>query len=309
MDQVNGLLVIDKPGAITSRDVVNSVEEWFPRVRVGHTGTLDPLATGVLVVCLGRATRLADYVQALDKVYRTRIQFGAVSDTDDADGMVEATEKVVIPDKPTVSRAVQQFIGEIQQVPPAYSAAKVTGKRAYRLARRGHEVSLNARTVRVYSITMLSYAYPHLDLEIHCGKGTYIRSLARDLGQQLGCGGHVETLRRLRVGPFRVEDALSLTPPSPPGGEGRVPPDSLASHILPLERAVCGLPRVMLSADEAWRLSHGQVLRFQDAALAGQEVAILTQTLDLIAIANADAADGCLHPLKVFQHLAVPSRR
>jgi tRNA pseudouridine55 synthase len=208
---MNGFLVIDKPGGMTSRDVVNLAQRWFPRkTKIGHTGTLDPLATGVLVLCVGAATKLADRVQAMSKTYRTRILFGFTSTTDDADG--ELTPSVVgeIPTEAAIREMLPQFVGEISQVPPAVSALKIDGKRAYDLVRRGTEVKPEARTVRVDEIRLLAYDWPHLDLEIDCGKGTYIRSIARDLGERLGCGGLVQTLRRTRVGMFTVEQGIGV---------------------------------------------------------------------------------------------------
>jgi tRNA pseudouridine55 synthase len=280
---MNGLLVLDKPGGITSRDAVDRAQRWFPRgTKLGHTGTLDPLATGVLVLCVGAATRLADLVQAMGKTYRTRVRLGATSDTDDADGTVTPTPGAVAPSEDQVRAAVTQFIGEIQQVPPAYSAMKVTGRRAYAMARRGEEVSLAARPVRVYRIDVLHYEYPALDLEIDCGKGTYIRSIARDLGADLGCGGYVEVLRRTRVGPFRAEDGLSPDA------------DAAAVKLLPMALAAAELPAVQLDADGLRRIRQGQPVRAEAppgpvALFAGDEL-----------VAVGEAAGGWVRPAKVL---------
>src|SRR5262249_14807566 len=170
----HGLLVIDKPGGITSRDAVDRALRWFPRgTRVGHTGTLDPLATGVLVLCVGSATRLTEYVQQMGKTYRTTVRLGARSDTDDADGTVTPVVGAVAPTREQLDACLQGFLGEFEQVPPAFSAAKVTGQRAYDLARKGQEVTLQPRKVRVDGIDVLRYDYPEADLEVRCGKGTY----------------------------------------------------------------------------------------------------------------------------------------
>jgi tRNA pseudouridine55 synthase len=207
----HGLVVLDKPGGMTSRDAVDAALRWFPRgTRVGHTGTLDPLATGVLVLCVGSATRLTEYVQQMAKTYRTTVRLGARSDTDDADGTVTPVDVLHPPQREELENCLQTFLGEIEQVPPAFSAAKVTGRRAYDLARQGREVALEARRVRIDGIDVLRYEYPEADLEVRCGKGTYIRSLARDVGERLGCGGLVQVLRRTRVGPFQAADAVSL---------------------------------------------------------------------------------------------------
>src|SRR5438105_1078430 len=194
---MNGLLVIDKPSGMTSRDVVNRVQRWFPRkTKLGHTGTLDPLATGVLVVCVGNATRLAEYVQRMPKTYSATIVLGARSDTDDADGTVTPAPGIAAPPLRQLRDALGAFVGTIAQVPPQFSAAKVTGRRAYALARRGKDVALTARPVTEHAIDLLRYEYPLLELEVRCGKGTYIRALARDLGERLDCGGYIQALRR-----------------------------------------------------------------------------------------------------------------
>jgi tRNA pseudouridine55 synthase len=246
---LNGLLVIDKPGGMTSRDVVNRVQGQLPRgTRIGHTGTLDPLATGVLVLCLGSATRLAEYVQDMPKTYRAGIVLGQRSDTQDADGTIIPVEGAQPPDQATLGAALQTFVGEIDQVPPAFSAAKLGGRRAYDLARRGQTVTLEARSVRIYAINLLNYDYPRLDIEVHCGKGTYIRSLARDLGERLGCGALIESLRRTRVGPFTVEDAVSVD----------ADVSVLRNHLRPVAEAVANLHRVNVTPDITQELCHGR---------------------------------------------------
>src|SRR5262245_17587642 len=192
---LNGLLVLDKPAGLTSRDAVDRAQRWLPRgVKVGHAGTLDPLATGVLVLCLGSATRLVEYVQRMGKTYRSVFRLGGTSDSDDADGAITPVEGAKDPGRDAVAAALAAFVGQLTQVPPAYSAAKVAGRRSYDLARGGESVDLKPRTVEVYGIDLLRYAWPEAEVEVRCGKGTYIRSLARDLGRQLGCGGYVQTL-------------------------------------------------------------------------------------------------------------------
>lgn len=248
---VDGLLVLDKPAAITSRTAVDRAQRWLPRrTRLGHAGTLDPLATGVLVLCAGSATRLIEYVQRMDKVYRARLRLGARSSTDDADGDVEPVSVALPPGRSDVARCLAGFVGEIEQVPPAFSAAKIAGRRAYALARRGEPVAVSPRRVRVYGIDLLSYHYPSAELEIRCGKGTYVRSLARDLGERLGCGGLVERLRRTRVGPFTEEDALAL---DATGAEAR-------ARLRPARDALVDLPWLRVPADLAWRLRQGQAV-------------------------------------------------
>jgi tRNA pseudouridine55 synthase len=208
---MDGFLVIDKPAGMTSRDVVNIAQRWFPRkTKIGHAGTLDPLATGVLLLAVGTATKLVERVQAMGKTYQTRILLGFTSDTDDADGTLTAFPAGEVPTEKMICDLLPQFIGEILQLPPIVSALKIDGRRAYDLARRGQEVKLQPRTVRVDAIRIHGYEWPHLDLEIDCGKGTYIRSIARDIGEKLTCGGLVQTLRRTRIGEFTAERGIGV---------------------------------------------------------------------------------------------------
>lgn len=250
--QIDGLLVLDKPAGITSRAAVDRALRWFGRgARIGHTGTLDPFATGVLVLCLGNATRLAEYVQRMDKTYRSTFVFGATSDTDDVDGTLAPVAGADDPGGPAVLGALAALVGEIEQVPPAYSAAKISGRRAYDVARGGGTVSLAAKTVRVHGIDVLGYRWPRVEVEVRCGKGTYVRSLARDAGAALGCGGYVEALRRTAVGAFRAEAGLSV----------EAAPEAARAAVLPMALALAELPRVAVSADDLRRLRLGQAVR------------------------------------------------
>jgi tRNA pseudouridine55 synthase len=293
----HGLLVLDKPRGLTSREAVDRAQRWFPRgTRLGHTGTLDPLATGVLVLCVGSATRLTEYVQDMAKTYRAGVLLGARSDTDDADGRVTPVAVATPPDLRAVRARLDGFLGAIDQVPPAYSAAKVTGRRAYDLARRGKEVTLQPRTVRIDAAEILSYAWPRLELEVRCGKGTYIRALARDLGERLGCGGLIESLRRTRVGPFAAEDAVPLDAD---------PPAALA-RLLPLSAAAADLPRVEVAPPEAARLRNGQPARPGRLApqpplpAGGGEVAVFGPRETLVGIAWLDGSSRSLRPVKIL---------
>jgi tRNA pseudouridine55 synthase len=293
---VHGLLVLNKPGGITSRDAVNRAQRWFSRgTRVGHAGTLDPLATGVLVLCVGAATRLTEYVQQMAKTYRTRLLLGARSDTDDADGTLTPVEGARPAARAAVEEALAGFVGDIEQVPPAYSAAHVAGRRAHELARGGEEVNLAPRRVRVHGIDLLVYDYPHLELEVRCGKGTYIRSLARDLGERLGCGAYVVTLHRARVGPFDADSAVGMD----------ADPSEVRARLLPVAAAVSGLPRVSVNAAQVRRLRQGQgiplgqVVRGEPPA-AGAEVAVFAEGGSLVAVATVDGGRGLLRPSKVL---------
>jgi tRNA pseudouridine55 synthase len=283
----HGLLVLDKPSGITSRDAVNAVQQWFPRkTKIGHTGTLDPLASGVLVVCVGHATRLAEYVQAMGKTYKSTFVLGAVSDTDDADGAITQNPAAQPLDEPSVRCALAAFAGEVEQIPPAYSAAKVAGQRAHTLARGGEEVDLKPRRVAIYQIDGLAYKWPRLEVEVRCGKGTYIRAIARDLGQKLGCGAYVDTLRRTRVGPFTTEAAITLD----------MPPDVARQGLRPVSEAVAELSRVEVDADTADRLRLGQFPPAPPGTKSG-DVAVFSAS-ELIAVAFLDGKR--LRPIKVI---------
>ena len=287
---MNGLLVIDKPGGMTSRDVVNRVQKWFPRkTKIGHTGTLDPLATGVLVVCVGAATRLADYVQAMGKSDASRCRFGASSTTDDADGEVIETPDAMPPSHEELQTALASFVGRIEQLPPAFSALKLGGQRAHDLARAGKEVPLAPRTVRIEAIRLVKYEWPFADVEVDCGKGTYIRSIARDVGEKLGVGGIVQTLRRTRVGPFLAEQGLDLdTDPS-------------QVKLLPISDAIAGMPQVRLDAERERRFRCGQTVGAElgDDVAVGTEIAVLGEAAELVGIAVWER--GFVRPHIVFQ--------
>ena len=222
---VDGIVNLDKPAGISSAAAVTRVKRLLPRgTKIGHAGTLDPFATGVLVLLIGKATRLAERFMAEKKQYDATIKLGAITDTLDPESPEFPTTGATAANRDQVAAAVGRFVGEIQQVPPAYSALKIEGRPAYKLARRGEDVELKARPVRVYSIELLDYAWPLLRLRVECGRGTYIRSLARDIGSALGVGGYVTALRRTRVGPLGAVDAVSLETLA---GEG------VQRHLLP----------------------------------------------------------------------------
>jgi len=206
----SGMLVLDKPPGITSRDVVNRIQRAVRPLRTGHAGTLDPPATGVLLVCIGNATRLVRILQLLPKTYVARFTLGQSSDTDDAAGQIQLHPAPdPLPTLDSISACLQQFIGTIAQTPPTWSAVHVGGQRAYDLAREGRQFTLSARDVDIHSITIHDWMWPHLHLEITCGSGTYIRSIARDLGQRLGCGALMSSLRRTAIGPWDLTQAVA----------------------------------------------------------------------------------------------------
>lgn len=287
-----GLLVLNKPRGITSRSAVDRVVRLVGRrTRVGHAGTLDPLASGVLVVLVGAATRLVEEVQRLTKTYRTVVRLGARSDTLDADGRIEQVPDPRRPESAEIIRAVAPLVGEVEQVPPGFSALKVGGRRAYDLARAGQTVELAPRRVRIDRIDVVRYEWPELELEIDCGAGTYIRSIARDVGEALGCGGLVDVLVRTGIGPFRIEDAVD---PS------RLTAESLPGLMRPPAEAVSGLPRRVLETDELVALASGRRLAARDAAEAGSRVALIDPDGRLVALGEVEGSGGWIQPRKVL---------
>lgn len=207
-NSLHGLLVVDKPLGWSSMDVCRRVRRAAGNCKVGHAGTLDPLATGVVICCLGNATKQADQLMGLTKVYETEVDLSAFTNTDDREGEREEVPVDSPPTKELIEAALHKFIGNVEQTPPAYSAIHVNGQRAYKLARKGEEVDIPTRIVRIDSIDLLDYDWPTLRLCITCGKGTYIRTIARDLGEALNTGGHLASLRRTAVGPYTVEQAV-----------------------------------------------------------------------------------------------------
>lgn len=246
----DGLLCIDKPAGLTSHDVVREIRSISSLRRVGHTGTLDPLATGLLILCVGPATRLAEYLVALPKSYSATIRLGQETDTYDAEGDIVADAPVSVK-KNDLDQILAQFLGQIEQIPPIYSAVKQDGQPLYKRARQGLTVTPKARLVTIYEIELLSWESPILQLRVVCSSGTYIRSIAHDLGQQLDCGGHIRSLRRNSIGPFDVGDAVSLD---------ELSKANWREFLQPTDTAVAHLPRLDLSASEALKLRQGQQL-------------------------------------------------
>jgi tRNA pseudouridine55 synthase len=229
---IAGVLVVDKPEGFTSMDAVALIRGKAGGAKTGHAGTLDPLATGVLVVALGAATKMLAHFMATDKRYRTVVDLSAFTGTDDREGSREEVEVAALPSEQDVRAALDGFVGEIEQRPPAHSAVKVGGRRAYALSRRGDEPELTARPVIVHEIDLVRYGWPLVEIDLRCGKGFYVRSLARDLGRVLGTGGHCHSLRRTAVGPFTESESVRLDD---------VPEPLEQSHLLGLDDALARL--------------------------------------------------------------------
>jgi tRNA pseudouridine55 synthase len=291
---VSGVLVVDKPIGLTSHDVVQIIRRGTGIRRAGHTGTLDPRASGVLVVLVGPAVRLSEYVSASDKRYQATIRLGSSTDTYDADGVV--TKSNVSVDSITEDRFVEvleQFIGEIEQVPPPYSAVKVKGKKAYEMAREGEEVDLSPRKINVYSLEVLEWAPPEVVIDVYCSSGTYVRSLANDLGNALGCGAHLVGLRRTKSGRFTLRDAVPLRRLQEGFDAG-----DWYRHLIPAAEALADWPMVELDADGVELVRHGHRVP-GEAGSKGWARGISEQG-DLVALLEFDVETSEWQPRKVF---------
>ena len=255
---------MDKPAGISSNDVVQQAKRLFGAQKVGHTGSLDPLATGVLPLCFGEATKFSQYLLDASKTYWTRIRLGVSTETGDADGEVIAQVDATAITQTQVSDALETFVGEIEQIPSMYSALKHQGQPLYKLARQGIEVERAPRTVTIYSAELLQFAEAYIELRVHCSKGTYIRSLAEDLGAALGCGGHVSALRRLAAGPYAEAQAVTLEQVSEIGD-----PQEMDALLLPVASAVGSWPAVRLHEDTAHYVRQGQPVQVAHAPTDG----------------------------------------
>lgn len=289
---MDGILVVNKPQGWTSHDVVGRIRRLTQQKRVGHAGTLDPMATGVLLVCLGRATRVAEYLMASDKTYRAIVRLGVETDTYDADGQVVAQQPVNV-DESTLRETLARFVGEIGQVPPMYSALKREGRPLYKLARKGVEVEREPRRVTIHEITLHTWTPPDATLDVRCSPGTYIRSLAHDVGAAFGCGAHLAELTRLASGPFTLDDAVTLK-----DLEGLA---DLSGLLRPLDAALQDLPALTLDADQARRVMMGQAISMDGVeAAANVPYRAYDDKNNLLAITTYDAPARSWRPKKVL---------
>ncbi|MFQ5733563.1 MAG: tRNA pseudouridine(55) synthase TruB [Planctomycetaceae bacterium] len=301
MSQLFGLLNVNKPAVWSSRKVVDCVARAVRPAKAGHAGTLDPMATGVLVVAVGRATRLIGFVQEQSKSYSATFLLGQRSNTDDVTG--EVTEHAVErePARDELETALRRFVGRIEQVPPQFSAVHIDGRRAYKLARQGETLELHPRTVEVFRAELTRYEYPKIDLDIECGSGTYIRSVGRDLGEMLGCGAVMSRLERTAIGGFRLDDAVD---------PHELSPERVAEHLLPAALAVGHLPAFHCTADDVQVLRHGRRIPLRNqlrspafsksaASDRGETIAVFAPDGELAALGESQN-DGTLAPRHVF---------
>ena len=295
---ISGWLVVDKPAGLTSTAVVNKVKWALDAKKAGHAGTLDPEATGVLAVALGEATKTVPYITDALKAYRFTVRLGQATNTDDAEGEV-ISQRDTRPEDAQITEALQAFIGDIQQVPPKFSAVKIDGQRAYKLARDGEDVELAARALWVEELLMIDRLdADHVELEMTCGKGGYVRSIARDLGEALGCHGHVLKLRRIWSGPFEATNGISLDQIKE---LERTP--ALDDFIQPLEIGLDNLPELKCTEEGATKLRNGNpgMVFAADGIEYGDEA---WASLNGEAVAVGIYKSGELHPSRVFVRTA-----
>jgi len=297
----SGVLVVDKAAGVTSHDVVALVRRHLRARRVGHAGTLDPAAVGVLPILIGEATKLMPYVSDQDKEYVVTVRFGITTDTQDLEGRRLSEAPVPAFTREDLERLTSCFVGRIRQMPPMYSAVHHQGRRLYELAREGQEVVRESREVIVHSIAVEAVEPPVSRLRIVCGKGTYVRTLAADLGRALGCGAVVERLERVRVGPFQRGDAVSSADLT------TIPPATLWSRVAPPEAALAGWSAVSLDAAEARRFINGQPVAIDRTESSPTLVAVHESDGPLLGVGELTSA-GAVKPVRVF-HADRPGSR
>lgn len=263
---VQGILLLDKPQGVTSNSALQKVKQLYFAKKAGHTGSLDPLATGLLPICFGGATKISAYLLDADKRYSVKVKLGVTTATGDTEGEVLETRPTDGISEVDVAAAVERFSGEIQQIPPMYSALKHKGERLYKLAREGKVVEREPRTVTIHSLTLLGYSQPEFELDVHCSKGTYVRTLAEDIGEVLGCGAHVVGLRRTAVGPFDGSGMVNMTTIETHREETC---GSLDELLLPADSALAGWPAVHLNNDSTYYLKMGQAVMVPKAPTSG----------------------------------------
>lgn len=290
---VSGVLVIDKPIGLTSHDVVQIVRKGTGIRRAGHTGTLDPRASGVLVVLIGPAVRLSEYVSASDKRYQATIHLGSTTDTFDSEGVItnESSADHITEEK--FNEILQTFVGEIEQVPPPYSAVKVKGRKAYEMARKGEEVDLEPRKIQVYSLELLEWAPPEVVIDAYCSSGTYVRSLANDLGNALGTGAHLIGLRRTKSGRFTLREAVPLRKLKESFDAG-----DWYKHLIPAADALGDWPMVELDGNQVDLVRHGHRIPAETGSQGWARA--ISQQGDLVALLEHDPDVDEWQPRKVF---------
>lgn len=294
---ISGVLVVDKPVGLTSHDVVQIVRKGTNIRRAGHTGTLDPRASGVLVILIGPAVRLSEYVSASDKRYQAVVRLGASTDTYDADGRITSTSPVDKITEEQFEESLQSFVGEIEQVPPPYSAVKIKGRKAYEMAREGEDIDLAPRRIKVYSLELLEWAPPEAVVDVYCSSGTYVRSLAHDLGEKLGCGAHLIGLRRTKSGRFTLRDAVPLRRLREAFEDG-----NWYQYLIPAAEALSDWPAIELTQEQVEAIRHGHRIT-SDESINESGVAMIrgvSEQGELVALLEFVQDTSEWQPKKVF---------
>ena len=297
-EQIDGVLNISKPSGATSMDIVRSIKSWTKQRRVGHGGTLDPLATGVLPICIGKATRLMEYLVDSPKIYHTRLKLGVTTDTYDMDGEVTDTKDFSYVTQQMVEDVLGSFKGNLEQIPPMYSALKHEGTRLYKLARDGKEVDRPSRSVRIDSIVLSNWNPPFFELQVQCGRGMYVRSLSHDIGELLKCGATVVSLTRLQSGPFQLNESVSLETMR----EASTTSASWVSYIKPADLLVQHLKHAVVSEGREALIRHGRPFSLEtiDPVEPEHPWRIYGMSGNLLALARYDRSTGLWHPNKVL---------
>lgn len=293
---LRGGLIINKQAGVSSHDVIYGVRRYIDNkdVKVGHSGTLDPFATGVLLVLIGNATRLQDELHLLPKTYEAEITLGAISDTDDLTGSIQDMHIARIPSQEDIKEALQAIKNQTTQIPPQYSAIKRAGKPMYTHARKGEIVELQPRPISIFDISLLSYSYPILNISVHCSTGTYIRSIARDIGSTLQVGGYCSQLCRTAIGPFEVKNSIAVEQ-LPENIEGAlVTPEQLTQH----------LPSVVFTVENVAKLKNGREVEVAEKVPVNTPVALYTNSNQLFGIGLRQQNSSLLTPQKIFLSLA-----
>ena len=292
---INGILLLDKPVGITSNLALQKVKRLFSASKAGHTGSLDPLASGLLPICLGEATKVSGYLLDSDKTYLGTIKLGERTNTADAEGEVIETRPVENIDEARINSILCQFVGAQEQIPPMHSAIKQNGQPLYKLAHQGIEVERKSRQIEIFSLELLRFADNELEIKVHCSKGTYIRTLAEDIGEALGCGAHLSGLRRIQSGPFDMEHVVTLPELEQLASEGMEELDAL---LLPIETALSGWPGVSLTEHTAYYLRQGQPVQVPQAPSSGW-VKIFAEDQQFLGIGQIQA-DGRVAPKRLI---------
>ncbi len=288
--RVDGVLLLDKPVGMTSNAALQQVKRLYQAAKAGHTGTLDPFASGLLPICLGEATKFSQSLLDADKIYRATVRLGVRTSTGDPEGTVLERRPVRVSET-DVRGILPRFTGELLQTPPMHSALKVAGRPLYDYARQGLEIARTPRPVVVHRLELVDFSGDRFTLHVECGKGLYVRTLAEDLGEALGCGAHLHALTRLAVGPLRLEQAVGLTALEAMDAPGR------DGHLLPVDALLLALPRVVLDPESAWQLGHGQAV-WRAGLKVGERLRAYGPDGRLLGLVEVDA-DGRLAPKRL----------